>query len=200
VKLTLKPPNRRLARPLETARFTLRPLGLIEMLKVTESWRADPAILTGFFHSPRPLSRLMWLHKGRMPNNVDRFAFAIVPRGERAPIGVHTIRIGGRPTDAVNGIGIHDRAWWGGDVVVEVRTALMRHFFANGGIELFLGYVYERNLNSIFVYRRMGFAYKGLAGHPKRNPATGEVADLMAFEMPRARWEAGPFGKDADER
>jgi RimJ/RimL family protein N-acetyltransferase len=199
VKLTLKPPDRRLARPLETARFTLRPLGLLETLKVTESWRTDPDILTGLFFSPEPRSLVQWLRKGPIPNNVDRFAFAIVPHGTARPIGVHMVKLRQRGV-ASSGIGIHDRAWWGADVVVEARAALMRHFFANGGIELFLGFVRERNLNSIFVYRRMGFAYKGLAGHPKRNPATGEVADLMAFEMPRARWEAGPFGKDADER
>ncbi len=199
MKLTLMPPNRRLVRPLETARFVLKPLGLIETLKVTESWRRDPDILTGFYFSPAPRSLLLWLHKGPMPNNVDRFAFAIVPKGGSVPIGMHTVRLrkGGA---ASNGIGIHDRAWWGTDVVVEVRAALMRHFFANGGVELFLGFVRERNLNSIFVYRRMGFEYKGLAGKPKRNPATGETADFMRFEMPRARWDAGPFGSPADGR
>jgi len=199
MKLTLRPPNRRLARPLETARFVLRPLGVIATLRVTDSWRHDADILTGFYFSPEPRSRLRWLHKGPMPNNVDRFAFAIVPKGESAPIGVHTLRLrkGGF---ASNGIGIHDRAWWGADVVVEVRAALMRHVFAVGAADTFLGLVRERNLNSIFVYRRMGYAYKGLTGRPKRNPATGEVADLMRFEMPRACWEAGPFGRGDDGR
>ncbi|GEM_PF-1429231 len=199
MKITLRPPDRRLARPVETKRFLLRPLGILDTLRITESWRSDADILTGIYFSPEPRSLLMWLRKGPIPNNVDRFAFAIVPRGATDPIGVHMVKLR-KNRAASNGIGIHDRSWWGADVVVEVRAALMAHFFANGPVDTFLGFVRQRNLNSIFVYRRMGFAYTGLANTPKRNPATGEVADIMRFEMARARWDAGPFGSAANGR
>jgi RimJ/RimL family protein N-acetyltransferase len=89
-----------------------------------------------------------------------------------------------------------ERDWWGRDAAVEVRARLMNHFFRHAPVDRFLGYVRERNIRSIFIYRRLGYAFTGLMQRPVRDPASGRMADLMRFEIERQQWLAGPFGGD----
>jgi RimJ/RimL family protein N-acetyltransferase len=186
-------PNRTLAAELETERFHLHPMGLLEAIRVTDCWRTDPDLLRGILLSARPKSRIAWLKKAPLPDNVDSFAFAIVPKGESAPIGVHTIRLHSYRS-ARNLVGIHDRGWWGKGVVVEVRAKLMNHFYRHG-VERFCGTVDARNVASIFNYRRLGYDHTGTRHRDEFDPLTGEVIDLLMFEMFRDKWAAGPFAE-----
>lgn len=193
MRIRLKPPNRTLAAELETERFRLHPMGLFETLRVTDQWRNDPDILRGLLMSAAPSSRFAWLKKGPMPDNVERFSFAIVPKGDSQPIGVHTIRLR-EYRSARNLIGLHDRGWWGKGVVTEVRAKLMNHFFRHG-VERFCGTVDARNTASIFNYRRLGYDHVGTQHHEHYDPVTGEIIDLVLFEMFRDKWAAGPFAE-----
>ena len=94
---------------------------------------------------------------------------------------------------------IRDSAWWGQDVVVEVRARLMNHFFRNGGVERFFGAATARNVASVYTYQRLGYAHVGTLHRTRQDPVTGEVADLLHFEMFRDRWEEGPFADIDDD-
>lgn len=191
MRIRLAKPNPRVVRPLETERFTLRPLGLVQSIGIINIWRRDPDILSGLMNTTRPQSLLHWLRYGPTPDNHRRFAFAIVPHGATTPIGVHFVRY----TDyrsAANTVGIHDREWWGKNVVVEVRARLMNHFFQQAGIERFTGRVRSRNTASIFTYKRLGYAHVGTAHRSRRDPETGEATDQLFFEALKEDWQQGP--------
>lgn len=193
-----RPPNRALACDLETERFALHAMGRIEMLRVTNSWRSDTELLAGLMSSSRPKSLRQWVGTELRPNNVTRFAFAIVPKGGTAPIGVHFVRFQ-HYRAARNSVALHDRAWWGKGVVVEVRARLMNHFFANApNVDRFIGEVNSRNVASLFTYRRLGYDHVGTWHRHKHDPATREVGDLLMFEMFRAKWQQGPFAETTD--
>lgn len=178
--------------PLETERFILKPMGMIETLQVTNSWRYDADILNGLFQSSKPRSLPYWLLRGPLPSSKNRFAFAITPKGGQTPIGAHMVRLHGYRSAFVT-VALHDRGWWGKNVVVEVRARLMNHFFAHRGIERFYGVVDSRNVSSIFSYRRLGFDHVGTWHRQKQNPVTGDVIDFVNFEMFRDQWMRGPF-------
>lgn len=193
----LRRPNRALARDLETERFHLKSLGRLEALQVTNSWRHDPEILLNFYRSSRPRSVLKWLKSGLVPNNVYRFTFAIIPKEGGRPIGAHAIKLTAYRTASLT-VALHDRDWWGKGVVLEVRPRLINHFFRHGEIDRFIGSVNGRNAASIFNYKRLGFDHVGTWHRHFRDPVTGEVIDVLDFELFRDKWEAGPWMEHHD--
>ena len=184
--------NPKLDRRLETERFVLQPLGVVAAWRLTSPWRRDPEILSGLFQDGTRKGRLAWILSGAIPLDDGRYAYAIVPRAGGAPIGAHIVKtIGYR--SAINTVALHDRAWWGKGVVVEVRARLMNHFFAEGGVERFYGVVGARNAASIFNYRRLGFDHVGTWHRAQEDKSNGEVVGVLHFEIFRHKWALGPF-------
>jgi RimJ/RimL family protein N-acetyltransferase len=188
--------NRELVRELETERFVLRPVGTFEAMRDPGGWRRNPVILNSVYLGSGPMSLRRWLNSGPIPDGVDRFLFAIVPKGSERAIGYHFLRPSGYRSVG-NMVGLHDKAWWGKDVVVEVRARLMNHFFAHGGIERFTGKVNSLNTASIYTYRKLGYAHVGTQHREKRNRTTGEIVDFLLFEMFKDQWMAGPYAERA---
>lgn len=194
MRLYLGPRNKQLQRELETERFVLRPLGFIEAVRDPSGWRSHPDILRSVYLRDRPMDLVTWIKSGPMPNGVNRFLYAIVPRGADLPIGYHALRPSGYRSLS-NMVGLHDRGWWGRNVVVEVRARLMNHFFAHGGIERFTGKVDSRNHASIFTYRKLGYTHAGTMHRERRDASTGRLIDLLWFEMFKENWMAGPYAE-----
>jgi len=189
--------NEALARPFETKRFELRPMSRWQAMRLTASWRKDPEILVAFFQSSKPRSLLRWLRGPLMPNNVDRFAYAILPRGSARPIGVEVVSLAGYRS-ASFAVALNDRSWRGKGVVTEVRSKLIDHLFANG-IERVFGIVAARNASSIFNYKRLGFSHAGTWHRHRVDPVTGEVFDMVNFELFREKWISGPWAEKRDD-
>lgn len=188
-----------LRRSFETERFVLRSLDVWEALRITNGWRRDPEILRGLFQSSKPKSLVEWYISGPMPRSSRRFAYSITPKGETRPIGVNAFKFSGYRS-AFGSVAIHDRAWWGKDVVVEVRAELMNQVFRHTNTERFYGVVEAGNVASIFSYRKLGFAHVGTWHRHKQDPVTGEVYDFVHFEIFREKWVAGRYWRDADGR
>jgi len=188
--------NREPARELETERFVLRPVGTFEAMRDPGGWRRHPEILKSAYLTNHPMSFGRWLRSGPIPDGVNRFLFAIVPKGAVQPIGYHLIRC--KPyRSATNTVGIQDKAWWGKDVVVEVRARLMNHFFTHGGVERFTGKVDARNHASIFTYRKLGYAHVGTQHRERRETGGDAIIDFLWFEMFKDKWMAGPYAERA---
>jgi len=197
MRVKFRPPNRLLARELETERFLLRPVGTFEAMRDPSGWRSDPAILASIYLGAGPMSLRRWLSIGPIPDGIDRFLFAIVPRGSDQPIGYHFLRPSGYRSVG-NMVGLHDRAWWGKDVVVEVRARLMNHFYRHGNVERFTGKVSSRNAASIYTYRKLGYSHAGTQHRESRHGTTGEILDYLCFEMFKDQWMQGPYA-EADQ-
>lgn len=196
MKLTLRRPDPALVIPLETDRFILRPMRLLETLRVTAGWRRDPEIVTGLYHSSRPRSLFEWLDNGPMPNNVDRFTYAVVDKASGRVIGFHAVRYCNYRTAKLT-VALRDRSFWGKNVVAEIRPRLINHFFRHAPVDRFIGHLNGRNAASLFNYRRLGFDHVGTFHRHVRNPVTGEVYDLMMFELLREKWLTSPLADSA---
>ncbi|PWW01720.1 RimJ/RimL family protein N-acetyltransferase [Hoeflea marina] len=184
--------------PLETARFILRPLGYIEAFRLTASWRNDPEVLIALFQSLKPRSLRKWMRSPLLPRPKVRFAYAIIDRESGRSIGVHTVALSGYRS-AYFTVAVSDRDWWGKGAVLETRATLINHFIRHAGTERFFGMVHGRNLSSIFNYQRLGFSHVGSWHRHKQDPVSGEIFDVVLFELFREQWQAGPFAEAIDE-
>lgn len=199
MRIRFKRPDPRLVRTITTERFELRPLGPFAAIRVMDGWRNDPELLEGLGLSDgRPMGRGAWLRRGPIPDNHRRIGFAIVPKGTTAIIGVHAVKFEESST-AMNMIGLHDRDWWGKNVVVEVRARLMNHFFRHSKVERFAGRVHSGNPASVFTYKRLGYAHVGTFHRVRRHPLTGQPIDQLHFEMLRDDWQASQYWNDHDD-
>lgn len=190
--------NKRLARALETERFFLKPMGYFETLRLTNCWRTDREIMLGLYQTSRNKSLYKWMRSTVMPNNVNRFAFAIVPKETGIPIGAEIVSIGGYRS-ACSSIAVHDVKWRGKGVVLETRAKLINHFFRHGGVERFFGSVEARNMASLFNYQRFGFDRAGIWHRHRYDAESGRVFDMVQFEIFRDKWNSGPWSDKADE-
>lgn len=176
-----------LLRPLATERFLLEPLGRWRSFQESRLWLEDPEILRNYTGSAERPSLRRWWRKGPRANGRTRFVHAIRPHG--GPIvGLHLMDL--KPWRSADlAVVIHDRAWWGQDVVREARGALIAHALEHGAAERFSGYVNARNFASIFNYRRLGFRHAGTLRRMRADPIGGEVHDLLIFELLREDWK-----------
>ena len=175
--------------PIESARFRLVPLSRWQAFRLTYGWTKDSAFMSSYSGSGERRSPWKWYREMVRPNNRTRFVHAIVPRGETRPIGVHTITM--RPyRSCLLAVGIYDRDWWGKGVVQEARARVIDHVFEHSGVERLYAQVVARNFPSIFNYRKLGFAHVGTLHRCRLDKATGEVQDMLIFEMFRDQWMA----------
>lgn len=186
-------PNRTLMAELETPRFILKPVHMLDLVFDPYGWRAMPRIYRDLYLEKGPMSFPTWLKRGPFPDQVRRFTSAIVPRGEDTPIGFHMVALSG-PHNASNTVGIHDEAWLGKDVAVEARAKIMNHFFRHG-IRRFSGRVASTNPASIFTYRKLGYAQVGTMHAEKDHPETGAPIDFVLFEALKDDWKRSPHAE-----
>jgi RimJ/RimL family protein N-acetyltransferase len=173
--------------PIEFERVHLIPLNVWQAFRLTYPWTRDTEFITSYSGSGAPRSARKWYREMSRPNNRTRFVHAIVPRGETLPIGIHSMYLHGYRSCRL-GIGIQDRNWWGKGVVQEVRTRLIDYVFDNSDVERLDAHVVARNLPSVFNYQRLGFAHVGTLHRVKQDAATGQVHDMLIFEMLRDDW------------
>jgi RimJ/RimL family protein N-acetyltransferase len=175
-----------LLQPLETERFLLKPLGRLEAYRIGRgNWNHDPEILRNLLHSPKPLSPWRWLRKMVWVNGRTKFSHAIVPKETGQPIGV-TLQ---KHRSAVLVVAVHDRNWWGEKVVAEVRKAIVDHAFEKEVVDRFCCMVQARNAASVFNYKKLGFKHVGTLHRAHCDPVSGELFDMLIFELLRDDWE-----------
>jgi RimJ/RimL family protein N-acetyltransferase len=183
----VKPRRPDLDHPLETERFRLQPLGRWAAFRLSYPWTRDPELMRSFTQNSGRRSARRWYREMSRPNGRNRFSFGIVPKETGEFIGMHTVLLDGYRS-AILSVMIHDRAWWGRQVVHEVRGQLIEHFIAHGPVERFWSFVEARNMASVFNYRTLGFTHVGTLRRLKRDPVTGEVFDFLIFELMSADW------------
>ncbi len=177
-----------LARMLETERFLLDPVNRLTAFAISYPWTKDPELIGAFTSSSAPRTRRKWYREMNRPNNRTKFCHAIYPKGNSKPIGMHMTALRGYRS-AETSVVVHDRAWWGKGVVAEVRAQIIGHIFEHAPIDRFCAAVNARNLPSIFNYHKLGYRHVGTLHRSKSDPVTGEVFDMVLFELFREDWD-----------
>jgi RimJ/RimL family protein N-acetyltransferase len=174
---------------IETERFILRPLGRLEAFRIGRgNWNHDPEIMRNLIHSAKPLDPWRWLKKMVWVNGKSKFSHAIIPRDVGKPIGIHGMTLQ-KHRSATMVVAVHDREWWGKKAVAEVRKAVIDHAFENGVVDRFCCTVNARNAASVFNYKKLGFRHVGTLHQSQCDPVSGELFDMLIFELLRADWE-----------
>ncbi len=175
--------------PLSSARFRLEPLGAWQAAALTwRHWAHDLEMHQPMLIPPRHLRRLTWWRRMISGYGRKRIVHAITPLDRTAPIGLHLCVF--RPWRTANlQIALHDRGWWGKDVVLETRIALIGHIFQAGLAERIDARVLARNVSSIYTYHRLGFTHSGTAHRAVAAPDGTGGADVVTFEMLRENWQ-----------
>lgn len=178
-----------LGEPFGTERFMLEPLGRLRAFRVSYEWTRDAELIHSYSGSAARRTRWKWYKEMLRPNKRSKFVHAVRPRPDAEPIGLHFTEIKPYRT-AYLGIVIHDRSWWGRSAVEEVRRAMIDRILEHAPVDRFCAFVNARNFASIFNYRKLGFQHVGTLHRAKADPASGEVHDVLIFEMFRDEWTA----------
>lgn len=121
------------------------------------------------------------------PKKRKRFVYAIVPRGQTSPIGVYIMTLSGYKSCRL-GIGIQDRNWRRKGVAQEVRARMLDHLFEHSDVERLYAEVAASNLPSVLNCQKIGFTHVGTLHRAQCDPVSGQVHDLLIFEMFRDEW------------
>jgi len=174
--------------PVLTDRFRLEPVSRWRAFRLSYGWTKDTELIRSYTGSAAPRSPWKWYREMTRPNNRTKFAHAIIPHGQDDPIGLHFTEI--KPyRSAYLAIVISDRSWWGSQAVQEVRRSMIPHLFANAPVDRLAGYIRARNFSSIFNYQKLGFRHVGTLHRIKQDPVSGEVHDMLIFELFRDEWD-----------
>jgi RimJ/RimL family protein N-acetyltransferase len=84
---------------------------------------------------------------------------------------------------------IGDKAFWGKEVVLECRAAVLGFLFDEMGVHKVWGRVNTRNIPSVFNYKAQGFVCEGVMREHGRKP-DGSRVDQYLFGLLRKDWVA----------
>jgi RimJ/RimL family protein N-acetyltransferase len=172
---------------LSTERFTLRPIAPLRFSLQTRKWTQDRQSFSDLAWRTSGWTGWRWWRHLRRLSRKKGICHGIWPNGASEPIGLHLAQYNAASGNVTVGVLIADRAWWGKDAVVEVRTAILADFFERIGAERATGWVQGRNLPSIYNYQRLGFSCEAVL----RDYAAlldGTRADYLAFGLLRSEW------------
>jgi ribosomal-protein-alanine N-acetyltransferase len=154
---------------LRTERFVLRTMTREDVTDTFIGWIADPAVMLGMNLPRRRLSRAQAVRWVLSHDNRSRFFVAICLAGDGTQIGFFTIDCNLQHRVAETSVVIGDRAWWGKNVVIETRSALLDFLFGSVGMHEVLGRPHGRNFSSIYNYQAMGFQCEGVLREQMRS-------------------------------
>jgi RimJ/RimL family protein N-acetyltransferase len=182
---------------LETERFILRSVEREDATDAVTGWLEDPDVMVGLNMPRQRMTKAQAVRWILQQDNLRRFVIVVIDKETSTPIGLFTIT-----NDTVNNcvetavvIGNHD--YWGKNVVIEARTALMDFIFDNLKSYKVVGKPHGRNFSSIFNYKAMGFTCEAILREHMR-PVQGEGRlDQLIFGMLRSEWMAKREGQTA---
>jgi len=181
--------------PFSTQRFALEPLGRLRAFRISYDWTKDPELIHSYSGSAARRTRWRWYKEMLRPNRRTKFVHAVRPLDSAEPIGLHFTEIKPYRT-AYLGIVIHDRSWWGKAAVEEVRRGMIERILEHAPVDRFCAYVNARNFASVFNYRKLGFVHVGTLHRCKADSVSGEIHDMLIFELFREEWLAQKAAAD----
>lgn len=146
----------------ETERFVLRSLVPADADEVYTSWWNDAEIQKGFNRLPRHWDRARAAQHIQQFENRDSFHLGIYPKDTGQIIGFFAMFVDHRQKVARTNICIGDKAYWGKNVVLEVRARMLDFLFNRLAMEKVEGEIKGRNFASIFNYKALGFTAEGV--------------------------------------
>jgi [ribosomal protein S5]-alanine N-acetyltransferase len=183
---------------LHTARFVLRSMAREDVDERFIGWLADPALTVGLNLPLQRLSRAQAVRYVLSHDNRARFFIGVFVRdgvepnapGGAGQIGFFTLSADPTHRVAETAVVIGERSWWGRDVVVEARSALLTFAFTQLGQHKVLGRPHGRNFASIYNYKAMGFRCEAVLREQMQAVDGDGRLDQLVFGLLRSEWLA----------
>jgi RimJ/RimL family protein N-acetyltransferase len=174
---------------LETDRFRLLPIRPLSLVLPTLHWTEDRDSFANLgWRTSNWTPRRWWRHL-RYQTRGDRMCHGIWPKAGGPCIGLHMINVSGGSGNAIIGVFVGEKDWWGKGVVAEVREAILADCFDRLKLQRVGAYAHARNLASVYNHRKLGFVHEGTM----RSAAIGSDGarvDMLVFGLLRSEWSA----------
>ena len=175
---------------LQTERFNLRSIEREDVTEEFAGWLADPAVMVGMNLPRKRLTRVQAVRWALAFDNRRGLMILVTDRSDDRQVGMFTISLDTVHNTAETAVVIGNHDYWGKNVVVECRTALMDFLFDEIGVHKVIGRPHGRNFSSIFNYKAMGFTCEAvLREHMRPIDGDGRL-DQLIFGMLRTEWQA----------
>jgi RimJ/RimL family protein N-acetyltransferase len=172
---------------LDSERFQLCSLGPEDVTERYQDWTADPQVMGPVNRPPERRSREELVRYVRGFDNVRAFHLGIFVRASDEIIGVYSIYFDPVHCVAETNVLVGERDWWGRDVVVETRGAVLDFLFEQVGAEKVMGRPFTRNIPAVATYNAQGFRCEGILRSQVR-AVDGSRLDQYLFAMLRDEW------------
>lgn len=179
---------------LETPHFIVRPMTREDVDETFLGWLADPEVMLGLNLPRRQLSRVQAVRWVLGFDNRARFCLGIYPRSEAAAIGFFTVDCDLKNRCADTSVVIGERAYWGRNVVIETRSALLDFLFEIVDLHKVTGRPHGRNIASIFNYKALGFTCEAVLREQLQSVRDDSRLDQLVFGLLRSEWRARRAG------
>ena len=136
-----------------TDRFILRSLRPDDAGRPYIDWMADPEVMTPLNQKPRTLTRDDVLGAILARDGFNDFLIGVFARKPSKFIGVYFVAADWSNRTVTFNVMIGDKSYWGNNVILETRAALLDHFFDVLGAEKAIGQPPARNFPSVFNYK-----------------------------------------------
>ena len=175
---------------LKTERFVIRTMTREDVTDHFISWLADPEVMLGLNLPRRRLSRPQAVRYVLGHDNRTKFCLAICLNPDGPQIGFFIVNCDLRHKFAETSVVIGDRDFWGKNVVIETRSALLDFLFDQMNMHKVLGRPHGRNFSSIFNYKAMGFKCEAILREQMCSIQDENRLDQLVFGMLRDEWSA----------
>ncbi len=175
---------------LETTSYVVRTLAPQDASENWLRWSRDPEIMNPINTPLLTMTRDQLMAYISGFDQDKRWLFGIFDKATRAHIGIHQISVSKVQRTATFNVLVGEKEFWGRNVVLETRAALLDFFFDKVGIEKAIGQPLARNFPMIFNYRKQGWTLEGvLRGHCRAASGEGRI-DQYQFGLLREDWKA----------
>jgi [ribosomal protein S5]-alanine N-acetyltransferase len=175
---------------LQTERLELRSMCREDVSETFTDWLADPQVMLGLNMPQRRMSRAQAVRWVLEFDNRNRFFLGIHVRPNGPLIGFFTVQCETQTRCAETAVVVGDKAWWGKNVVLEARTALLDFLFDDMQLHKVLGRPHGRNFASIFNYKAMGFRCEAVLREQLLAIQDQSRLDQLVFGILRSEWQA----------
>ncbi len=175
---------------LETENYIVRSMTAQDITEDYTAWWNDDELMEGLARARAPVSRAQ--HQRRVASQFDnrkRFHLGIYDRNLSLLLGFITIFANPFHRTASTNVIIGNRAYWGRNIVLEVRGEVIRFIFEELRMDKISGKPMARNASSVFNYKAQGFVTEGILRKEWRYE-DGRRMDVAVFGLMREEWEA----------
>lgn len=180
---------------LQTERFIVRTMTREDVTDTFTGWLADSEVMLGLNLPRKRLSRLQAVRYVLGHDNRTTFCLAICLREDGRQIGFFVVQCESRHATADTSVVIGDRSYWGKNVVMESRAALLDFLFDQMDLHKVTGRPHGRNISSIYNYQALGFKCEAVLREQMRSIEDDQRLDQLVFGMLREEWHERRRGK-----